>query len=116
MFDIGGLELFLVLVVGLVVIGPKRLPEIARMLGATLGQIRRFIYQLKKDTNIEQHIDLFKAEAGFNEDLKSDMESFSEQLNAEIRGARDEIESVKPSSKIIPKIDPKASTKPQKSQ
>ena len=41
MFGIGFSEILLVLVVALVVIGPKRLPELARILGRGLAEIRR---------------------------------------------------------------------------
>ena len=41
MFGIGFSEILLILVVALVVIGPKRLPELARILGRGLAEIRR---------------------------------------------------------------------------
>lgn len=41
MFGIGAPELVVILVVALVVLGPKRLPELAKGLGRTLGEFRR---------------------------------------------------------------------------
>lgn len=41
MFGIGMPELLLILVVALVVLGPKRLPEVARVLGRGLAEFRR---------------------------------------------------------------------------
>lgn len=41
MFGIGLPELFVILAVALVVLGPQRLPEVARMLGRAYGQLRR---------------------------------------------------------------------------
>lgn len=41
MFGIGTPELLVILVVALIVVGPKRLPEIARALGKGLAELRR---------------------------------------------------------------------------
>ena len=41
MFGIGLPELMMILVLGLLVLGPKRLPEVARTLGRFYGQLRR---------------------------------------------------------------------------
>ena len=54
MFDIGFPELVLVAVVGLLVIGPERLPEALRTLGLWLGRARRSFIAVK--TEIEKEI------------------------------------------------------------
>lgn len=54
MFDVGFWELLLIAVVGLLVIGPKRLPGVARTLGLWVGRGRRLISSVKAD--IEQEI------------------------------------------------------------
>ena len=41
MFGIGFPELVVILAVALIVLGPQRLPEVARMLGRAYGQLRR---------------------------------------------------------------------------
>jgi sec-independent protein translocase protein TatB len=41
MFGIGTSELLVILVVALIVLGPKRLPEVARTLGKGLAELRR---------------------------------------------------------------------------
>lgn len=41
MFDIGFFELLLILIVGLVVIGPERLPQVARTTGLWVGRFRQ---------------------------------------------------------------------------
>ncbi len=50
MFGIGMTELLVILVIGLVVLGPKRLPELARSLGRALGEFRR------ASTDLRQHL------------------------------------------------------------
>jgi sec-independent protein translocase protein TatB len=53
MFDIGFLELTIIAVVGLIVIGPERLPEVARTVGTWVGRFRRFVTSVKSDIDRE---------------------------------------------------------------
>lgn len=55
MFEIGFSELVLVGVLALLVLGPKRLPEVARAAGTALAKFRRFITNVKQDFNTELH-------------------------------------------------------------
>jgi sec-independent protein translocase protein TatB len=49
MFDIGFSELMLIGIVALVVIGPERLPKVARTAGQWLGRLNRYVSQVKQD-------------------------------------------------------------------
>lgn len=51
MFDIGFLELLLVAVVGLLVLGPQRLPQAARTLGLYIGRIKRSVAGIQQEVN-----------------------------------------------------------------
>ena len=53
MFDIGMGELALIGLLALFVLGPKRLPEVARMAGLWVGRMRRFIASVKEDFDQE---------------------------------------------------------------
>jgi len=53
MFDIGFSELALIALIGLLVLGPKRLPEVARTLGNWLGRMRAWIANVKQDLDRE---------------------------------------------------------------
>lgn len=53
MFDIGFMEIALVGVVALVVIGPERLPGVARTVGKWVGSARRFVGSVQADINRE---------------------------------------------------------------
>jgi len=55
MFDIGFSELVVVSLIALIVLGPKRLPEVARTAGRWMGQLRRFISDVKQDIDREIH-------------------------------------------------------------
>jgi len=52
-FDIAFSELFLIGIVALVVIGPKRLPEVARAAGRWMARARHFVENVKRDMDVE---------------------------------------------------------------
>ncbi len=49
MFDVGFLELMLIGIVALVVIGPERLPDVARTVGTWINKAQRFVRGVKSD-------------------------------------------------------------------
>ena len=53
MFDIGFSELMVIAVVALIVIGPERLPRVARTLGHLFGRLQRYVNDVKADINRE---------------------------------------------------------------
>lgn len=57
MFDIGFTELILLAGLGLIVLGPQRLPKLAAQLGRWIGQARRMsrtlMYQLRQEVNLD---------------------------------------------------------------
>lgn len=53
MFDIAFSELVVIAVVALIVIGPEKLPKVARMLGALIGRMQRYVAQVKEEVNRE---------------------------------------------------------------
>jgi sec-independent protein translocase protein TatB len=53
MFDIGFSELVVIGLIALIVLGPKRLPEVARTAGRWMGQLRRFVGNVKQDFDRE---------------------------------------------------------------
>ncbi|NOZ54276.1 MAG: twin-arginine translocase subunit TatB [Gammaproteobacteria bacterium] len=53
MFDVGFWEIGLIAIVALLVIGPERLPAVARTVGFWLGKVRRFVSSVQSDFNRE---------------------------------------------------------------
>ncbi|GAB1410743.1 Sec-independent protein translocase protein TatB [Desulfovibrionales bacterium] len=53
MFGIGSTELIVILIVALIVIGPAKLPEMARSLGKALGEFRRVSTDVKRTIEME---------------------------------------------------------------
>ena len=60
MFDIGFFELLLIGVVALLVIGPERLPTVARKAGMWVGRARRFVSSVKRDIDREIQAEEYK--------------------------------------------------------
>ncbi len=69
MFDVGFFELLLVGVVALLVIGPERLPKVARTVGLWLGKGRRVLASVKAE--IEQELRAEELKRILNEQAKS---------------------------------------------
>lgn len=58
MSGIGGSEFLLLCLIGLLVLGPERLPRVANQLGSWLGQARRMTRALKRQ--LEEELDVEK--------------------------------------------------------
>ncbi len=53
MFDVSFSELMVIAVVALIVIGPEKLPKVARTVGALVGRIQRYVATVKEEVNRE---------------------------------------------------------------
>ena len=60
MFDVGFSEMLVIGIVALVVIGPEKLPRVARTIGALLGRMQRYVNDVKADINREMELDELK--------------------------------------------------------
>jgi sec-independent protein translocase protein TatB len=60
MFDIGFSELLVIGVVALIVIGPERLPKVARTVGHLFGRMQRYVNDVKADISREMELDELK--------------------------------------------------------
>lgn len=67
MFDIGFLEILLILIIALLVIGPERMPEVARKIGRFTGRVRRFVNSVKEDSQVQDTLKDFKESVNFEE-------------------------------------------------
>jgi sec-independent protein translocase protein TatB len=56
MFDIGFSELLVIGIVALIVIGPQRLPQVARTLGHLFGRMQRYVNDVKADIAREMEL------------------------------------------------------------
>ena len=111
MFDIGFTELMVIALVGLIVIGPERLPKVARTAGHLLGRLQRYVSDVKSDISREMQLeDLKKLQAQVQEqarDLERQvndrMKTVETELNQSILASSEQkpdesIEAAKPFS------------------
>lgn len=64
MFDVGFWEIALIAVISLLVVGPERLPKLARTLGAYVGKARRMVADVKAEVDRELKAEEFRSSAG----------------------------------------------------
>lgn len=83
MFDVGFTEVFLLAVIGLLVLGPERLPAVARTLGAWIRKARSSWYTLKRSIEAEM------SEA----DIRGSIRAAGDELKAVSRQVSDTIDS-----------------------
>ena len=83
MFDIGFSELMVIAVVALIVIGPERLPKVARTLGHLFGRMQRYVNDVKADISREMELDeLKKLQATMQDAARSFEESVTREVNS----------------------------------
>ena len=78
MFDIGFTELMIIGVIGLVVIGPERLPRVARTVGHLLGRLQRYVSDVKSDVQREMQLEDLK-------DLQREVTDSAREIENSIR-------------------------------
>ena len=91
MFDIAFSEMLLIGVVALVVIGPERLPKVARTMGHLFGRLQRYVAQVKTDINREMEMsELSKVKTEF----ESAARQFQQDVETGAKDAEKEIQAV----------------------
>jgi sec-independent protein translocase protein TatB len=103
MFDIGFPELILVAIVGLLVIGPERLPEALRTLGLWLGRMRRSFVAVKAEIEKEIGMDEVRRQL-HNEQIMEEMK----RIEAEVKGSVDDARTT--FNEATNAIDPKGAS------
>jgi sec-independent protein translocase protein TatB len=92
MFDIGFSELLVIGVVALIVIGPERLPRVARTLGHLAGRLQRYVSDVKSDISREMELEdlrkmrdsMQQAATSFESSVKSELNKTESELNQSV--------------------------------
>lgn len=96
MFDIGFSEILVIGIVALVVVGPERLPKVARTLGVLFGRMQRYVTQVKADISREMEMsDLASVKTEFENaarSVRSDIEAQAAEAQRAVREAQASVE------------------------
>ena len=83
MFDIGFSEMVVIAVVALIVLGPEKLPKVARTAGHLLGRLQRYVNDVKSDINREMQLEeLKKLQAQVEESARSMERSVTQEFQS----------------------------------
>ena len=97
MLDLSFIEIAVIALVALIVVGPTRLPAVARTIGILLGRIRGYAIDVKREVNKELYLDEIKqAENNF----KADITNAAQNIKTELDQIKSSVEEVAPNKKI----------------
>ncbi|HLF30879.1 MAG TPA: Sec-independent protein translocase protein TatB [Xanthomonadales bacterium] len=82
MFEVGFSEVVLLLIVGLLVLGPERLPRVARTLGGLTRKARSSWLNLKRSIEAEIHA----------EELKQPLKKFQDEIKSTVNQVKSDID------------------------
>jgi len=86
MFDFGFSEIVVIAVVMLIVVGPERLPKVARTAGHLLGRLQRYVSDVKSDIQREMQVEDLKK-------LQQQVEQQARELESSVRGQMATVEA-----------------------
>jgi sec-independent protein translocase protein TatB len=103
MFDIAFTELMVIGLVALIVIGPEKLPRMARTVGHLAGRLQRYVSDVKADINREIELDELRKMRDSMQQAASEMQSSVESevhktetdLNKAVEEAKESLEEKK---------------------
>jgi sec-independent protein translocase protein TatB len=99
-------------VVALLVIGPEKLPKVARTVGAFTGRMQRYMSQIKEEVNREMR---FEELQKLQQEIKQSVENTQSSINQQVADIQNEVTNIadspkpsrpkrtKPASKLAPK-------------
>ena len=102
MFDLGLTKLAVIGVVALVVIGPERLPKVARTVGTLLGRAQRYLADVKAEVNREMQIDELRA---VRDHVQSAASSFESSVHGSLRQTESDLNAAFETSPVASQPD-----------
>ena len=99
MFNLGMMEILLVLAVAFLVVGPKDLPKVARWIARQIKSIKKLVREIKKETGWDEFAKEFKDVADDvkstvqDADIRKDVQMSADELRATMEDVRRDVET-----------------------
>jgi sec-independent protein translocase protein TatB len=90
MIDLGLTKLAVIGVVALVVIGPQKLPKVARMAGTLYGRAQRYLHQVKSEVSREIELDELR---NLHKEVQESAQSFKDDVEQTVSSSLREVEA-----------------------
>jgi sec-independent protein translocase protein TatB len=90
MIDLGLSKLAIIGVVALIVIGPEKLPKVARMAGTLYGRAQRYLHEVKTEVSREIELDELR---NLQKDVEESAHSFKSEVEKSVADSIGEVES-----------------------
>ncbi len=88
MFDVSFAELIAIAVIALLVIGPEKLPKVARTLGALTGRMQKYVAQIKEEVNREVR---FQELQQLQQEIQETVTKTKDNIQSGLQGVADTI-------------------------
>ncbi|HUP94238.1 MAG TPA: Sec-independent protein translocase protein TatB [Burkholderiales bacterium] len=110
MFDIGFSELMVIAIVALIVIGPERLPKVARTLGHLFGRMQRYVNDVKADISREMELEELKR---LQTTVQDAARAFETSVTREVNATESELQKIAQEANATVSLDaPPAAASP----
>jgi sec-independent protein translocase protein TatB len=105
MFDIGFSEMLVLAVVALVVIGPERLPKVAKQAGQWMGTLRRYVDDVKSDINRQMELTELRNLKEQVTDAARDLQGSMQSTVSGVQSSLDEVQKTLEGTDSVPSTD-----------
>ena len=105
MFGIGMTEMILIAALALVILGPKKLPDLARSLGKGFAEFKRATNELKSAMDLETDKEEERYKAELREKYKEKAARLQAEKAAEVAAAEEEVKGDGISPGMLPEMD-----------
>ncbi|KIO48563.1 Sec-independent protein translocase protein TatB [Nitrosospira sp. NpAV] len=99
MFDISFTEIVVIAMVALIVLGPERLPQVARTLGHLFGRAQRYVNDVKNDIRHEMELEELRK-------LKTSVQETARSIESTVRTEINQFQDIAAETKSMATTDP----------